>query len=226
MIIRHFLAATVIVSQCSTCCAFQSSARDNILSDWLTWAESLSPSEWSNFGRVELESKFRTYLVSRGEEPALVERHIKEVRTKITVGWPEWNRLSYNRAYREPNSIFSPEPNAFLQRIATATKPGKALDVGMGQGRNTIWLAQHGWDVTGYDPAEEGIRVANEEARRRGLSIHAIVSDSENFDHGRDKWDLIVMTYVFDRNHLPLHPDGTQAWRNSTRRELLLRNHR
>ena len=74
-------------------------------------------------------------------------------------------------------------------------KPGRALDVGMGQGRNSIFLAQQGWDVTGFDPADVGVRQANAEADRLGLKIHADITTFEQFDFGEDRWDLIVLTY-------------------------------
>jgi 2-polyprenyl-3-methyl-5-hydroxy-6-metoxy-1,4-benzoquinol methylase len=37
-----------------------------------------------------------------------------------------------------------------------ARKPGRALDIGMGQGRNSVFLALKGWDVTGFDISDEG----------------------------------------------------------------------
>jgi len=66
----------------------------------------------------------------------------------------------------------------------------------MGQGRNSIFLAQQGWEVTGFDPSHEGIRQAQESARRLGLHLRAVVAREEDFDLGIAQWDLIVMTYV------------------------------
>lgn len=74
-------------------------------------------------------------------------------------------------------------------------KPGRALDVGMGQGRNAIFLARQGWDVTGFDSAEEGVRRARVEAARLGLRIHAETNSFDGFDFGESQWDLIVLTY-------------------------------
>lgn len=65
----------------------------------------------------------------------------------------------------------------------------------MGQGRNSIYLAQHGWDVTGFDPADEGIRLAKAEATRLRLKINAFTTTFEQFDFGENRWDLIVLTY-------------------------------
>ena len=67
---------------------------------------------------------------------------------------------------------------------------------GMGQGRNTIFLAQQGWDVTGFDAADEGVRQAQAEADRLGLKIHAEVNKLEKFEFGESRGDLIVLTYA------------------------------
>lgn len=75
-------------------------------------------------------------------------------------------------------------------------RPGKALDIGMGQGRNSIFLAQQGWDVIGFDPSVEGVRQAQAAARRLRLRINSSVAREEDFDLGREAWDLIVITYV------------------------------
>jgi SAM-dependent methyltransferase len=102
----------------------------------------------------------------------------------------------YNATYRgEDGDVFSRKPNAFLVEMTRNRKPGKALDVGMGQGRNSIFLAQQGWDVTGFDPADEGIRGAKAEADRLSLKINAQVTTFEQFDFGENRWDLIVLTY-------------------------------
>lgn len=89
----------------------------------------------------------------------------------------------------------SPKPNALRVESVRNRKPGRALDVSTGQGRNTIYLAQQGWDVTGIDPADEGVRIAKAEAARLGLKVRAEVTTFEEFDFGENQWDLIVLTY-------------------------------
>jgi 2-polyprenyl-3-methyl-5-hydroxy-6-metoxy-1,4-benzoquinol methylase len=74
-------------------------------------------------------------------------------------------------------------------------KPGRALDVAMGQGRNAVYLAGQGWDVTGYDISETGLSAARAAAGKAGVRIQAIRASHQDFDFGRDRWDLIVMTY-------------------------------
>jgi SAM-dependent methyltransferase len=102
----------------------------------------------------------------------------------------------YNAIYRgEAGNVFSRKPNAFLVEAAQHRKPGKALDAGMGQGRNSIYLARQGWDVTGFDPADEGVRRAKLAATRAGVKLTAIVTSFEEFEFGENEWDLIVLTY-------------------------------
>lgn len=101
----------------------------------------------------------------------------------------------YNALYRGASEVFTREPNAFLVEAVRNRKPGRALDVGMGQGRNALFLARHGWEVTGFDSADEGVRQAKAEASRLGLRLTAQVNTFESFDFGLEQWDLIVLTY-------------------------------
>lgn len=74
-------------------------------------------------------------------------------------------------------------------------KPGKALDLGMGQGRNSIYLARNGWHVTGVDIADEAVAFALKRAKDINVHIDARVTPMEIFDFGAGKWDLIVHVY-------------------------------
>ena len=111
----------------------------------------------------------------------------------------------YNAAYSAKKD-FVARPNAFLkqclQRIAPKRGRHKrdgrkrlALDIGLGQGRNALLLAQCGYAVTGIDRSEVGILAARRRAAARGVHVNAVMADSERFDHGRNRWDLIVLLY-------------------------------
>jgi SAM-dependent methyltransferase len=106
------------------------------------------------------------------------------------------NRATYEGAYdpaEEPR--FNHEPNGFLMECIRNRKPGLALDVGMGNGRNSIALAQNGWQVTGFDIAEAGVQQAKQKAAQLGLSITTFVQSEQEFDFGSNRWDLVVLTY-------------------------------
>ena len=101
----------------------------------------------------------------------------------------------YNHLYSSNSEVFSREPNSLLVEAVRNRTPGKALDVGMGQGRNSLFLARMGWEVTGFDSADEGVMQAKLAAARTGVRLTAEVNTFEAFEFGVDKWDLIVLTY-------------------------------
>ena len=122
---------------------------------------------------------------------------------------------AWDATYLDPASAgFNLEPNAFLMDVVRDIKSGAALDVGMGQGRNALYLAKQGWTVTGFDPSEVGVRQAREAAAKTGLKLTALVQRSQEFDWGTDRWDLILLTYFPGlRQHVPqivqsLRPGG------------------
>jgi SAM-dependent methyltransferase len=99
----------------------------------------------------------------------------------------------WDRVYAHEQHLFNAEPNALLMEVAGAMPSGRALDVGMGQGRNALWLAEHGWEVTGLDVSGEGVRQAREAPHPRVRAIHAA---AEDFTFGEEQWDLIAGIYV------------------------------
>ena len=115
----------------------------------------------------------------------------------------EGERKFYNDVYANKPAYFAEDPNEFLLRMIKGRKPGRALDVAMGQGRNAIWLASQGWQVTGFDVSDIGVKQAKERAAKLGLNIEALVRPYEQFDWGKDKWDLIVFSYFLPQAALP-----------------------
>jgi SAM-dependent methyltransferase len=103
--------------------------------------------------------------------------------------------LSWDKAYLDDKPAFNIEPNSFLVETVRSLKAARALDVGMGQGRNALFLAERGWDVTGFDVSEVAVAQASEQARKRGLRVNGLIQSSDEFDWGKNRWDLIVITY-------------------------------
>jgi len=92
----------------------------------------------------------------------------------------------------------------------------------MGQSRNSIFLAQQDWEVTGFDPSEEGVRQARERTAKLDLHLRALAVGEEDFDLGTARWDLIVTTYVrrvrpgdADRFSRALRPSGIFVYENN-----------
>jgi 2-polyprenyl-3-methyl-5-hydroxy-6-metoxy-1,4-benzoquinol methylase len=106
----------------------------------------------------------------------------------------------WNRILTALKPAFNTAPNAFLVEMTRGLKPGRSLDVGMGQGRNTIYLAQQGWESVGFDVADKAVAAAQDRAKALGVTITTSVAGVEDFDWGEAKWDLIVLSYVGARD--------------------------
>jgi SAM-dependent methyltransferase len=102
----------------------------------------------------------------------------------------------WNRVFSDPQARFNRQPNAFMVEMVRGKKPGKALDIGMGQGRNAVYLAQQGWEVTGVDISEVGIDLARKRAAEAGCKLNTVLARFQDFDVGLSRWDLIVGIYV------------------------------
>ena len=121
---------------------------------------------------------------------------------KLTfLGWKSGGsagkRAMWNEIFR--NSIgFNHEPNRLLVDAVAHVRAGAALDVAMGQGRNALYLASHGWKVTGIDISDEGVLAARAVAAEKKVPLDAINVDIDRYDFGTNRWDLVTMIYATD----------------------------
>lgn len=138
-------------------------------------------------------------LKAKGASDAETEAAVKEVQAYLTAHPREALTLHFNRIFTWADAPFSREPSAFLRKVASTRKPGRALDIAMGQGRNSVWLASQGWTVSGYDMSDEALRQAAAQARQAGISLDTRLASHEEYDLGQAQWDLIVMCYAFTR---------------------------
>lgn len=104
----------------------------------------------------------------------------------------------YDKIY-EQGPRFNPQPNGLLVEASRLRPPGNALDVGMGQGRNAIYLAKKGWQVTGFDVSRVGLEQARSEGRKLRLPLEAVLCGDEEFDFGREQWDMIAVIYALEK---------------------------
>jgi len=111
----------------------------------------------------------------------------------------------WNARYRDGEYSTRGHPTALLARFADALKPGPALDVACGAGRNSLFLAAAGFEVDAVDIATAGLERLARDANERGLVVETCAADLERglpaAIAGRAAYDLIVMVrYV----NLPL----------------------
>ena len=111
-----------------------------------------------------------------------------------------WEKRYRSRARSAEDFDAAPAP--LLIETARKLRPGKALDLACGTGRNALWLAEHAWRVTAVDGAPSAIRVLLDRASDRHLKIDTRVADLEKheFEIVPDAWDLIAMCYYLQRD--------------------------
>jgi SAM-dependent methyltransferase len=130
-------------------------------------------------------------------------------------GAPMWDQR-----YSTGEYIFGTDPAAFLTRHTDVLEPGsRALVVADGEGRNSVFLAEQGLQVTAMDVSEVGVEKARRLAVDRGTAVDFRVADIMEWEWEPDAYDLVVAVFiqfldpqqrsvVFDGMQRTLRPGG------------------
>ena len=119
-------------------------------------------------------------------------------------------REHWNERYRERELVWSAEPNRFLVEEIRNLPQGRALDLGCGEGRNAVWLAEQGWDVTAGDFSDVAIDKGRAMAQARGTDVDWVVADITDYGPEPEAFDLVLVAYV----HLP-PDDMAKVWEHA-----------
>jgi SAM-dependent methyltransferase len=182
-----FLIASLFLTAPATAAA--QPGLQEVCGDFHAWYETHASSEVPAAG-------YRAELIARGLALEEVERRLA-ILVESASACPAAAGAAFDRIYRNPTPRFNTAPNELLAETVKDMKPGRALDVAMGQGRNTLFLAKQGWDVTGFDVSAEGLSIARAAAETARVKIHAVQQGWQEFDLGKEQWDLIVLTYAW-----------------------------
>lgn len=107
--------------------------------------------------------------------------------------------MNWDDRYSEPGFAYGTEPNEFLASVVGTLPQGKILSLAEGEGRNAVYLASLGYEVTGVDVSEVGLRKAQALAAERGVTITTIHADLGTFEIGTEQWDGVIAYYC----HVP-----------------------
>ena len=106
----------------------------------------------------------------------------------------------WDERYSEAGFAFGTEPNDFLRdEFGRIPAGGRVLCLAEGEGRNAVFLAQNGYQVTGMDSSKVGLDKAQQLANDKGVTITTQVVDLADYEFGEQQWDGIVVMWV----HLP-----------------------
>jgi len=164
---------------------------DQVWSGFLEYLKQAPPLN----GPLEALQGFEKSLIATGVSREEATRQFGVVKRLISVRG-DWWPLMFDRIYASDRPNFNQNPSTVLVEAIEGVKPGRALDVAMGQGRNALFLAQRGWAVTGFDISNEGLNVARANAKKAGVPLTAQRSSIEDFSYGEGQWDLIALIYV------------------------------
>lgn len=107
-------------------------------------------------------------------------------------GAQEWDSR-----YAGSERVWSAAPNAWVADTIGGWIPGRAVDLGTGEGRHGVWLASLGWQVTAVDFSAVGIERGRGGAHEAGVEVDWVVADVRTWEPpAGDTFDLVLLAYL------------------------------
>ena len=98
--------------------------------------------------------------------------------------------------FQAPAYAYGEAPNDFLRWAAPQVKPGKALSLCEGEGRNAVFLAKLGFEVTAVDFSRVGLNKAKALADLHKVTLNCVLADLKDFELEPNAWDLVVSVFA------------------------------
>lgn len=118
----------------------------------------------------------------------------------LTAGSRCYTMNFWDQRFAEPGYKYGTEPNAFVCQEAARLLPNsRVLVPGDGEGRNGVWLAQQGHQVTSVDSSAVGLQKAQALAAQRGVTLTTRLVDLADWAPAPDSFDAVVLVFT----HLP-----------------------
>lgn len=122
----------------------------------------------------------------------------------------------WDKRYDTTEYVYGTDPNAFLNEVVNQIPKGRTLCIAEGEGRNAVFLAEHGYEVVAVDSSAIGLEKARKLTSERGVEIETLVEDLSNFNIEADSWDAIVSIFAHVPADIrkPLHRKIVQGLRS------------
>lgn len=173
-------------------------------------------------GIFPLESFLRIIEQQTGERPGFLDAAPPPVASTPSGPPPPVDPGKvWDRVFLEEPPRFVAEPSEFLVRCTERMlaqgilRPGaRVLDLGSGEGRNAVWLASRGLDVTALDASSVGLEKTRAAAAAKNVTVRTVQADLFEYDLGDGAWDLVAMIYmnpaitILDRVKRAVRPGG------------------
>jgi 2-polyprenyl-3-methyl-5-hydroxy-6-metoxy-1,4-benzoquinol methylase len=115
----------------------------------------------------------------------------------------EEDRKRWDLKYRGRRFESSQRASAILKKYLRFFPKGKALDLAAGEGRNAVFLAEHGFDVQAVDISRTALVRAKKSALSRGVRIKTVAADLDTLVISKEEYDLILDFYFLERRLIP-----------------------
>ena len=142
--------------------------------------------------------KFMLKTGIAGQDEAMAGSADRTPSAKTGTAPPGMDREDWNRRYDAKEFIWTVNANRFLAAEVANLVPGSALDLAAGEGRNAVWLAEHGWTVRAVDfsdvAIEKGKRLAA--ARKLNDKIDFQVADLRGYEPEVQSFNLVALLYL------------------------------
>lgn len=138
----------------------------------------------------------------------------------------------WDERYSVPGYFYGTAPSQFLQKHVSWLKSGKtALAIADGEGRNSVFMAEQGMDVTAIDSSPVGLEKARRLAKERGVEVHFQLADLHSWEWKPASFDLVAAIFIqfadpefrsriFEGIECTLKPDGVLMLHGYTTRQL------
>lgn len=107
---------------------------------------------------------------------------------------------AWDERYRSTELVWGAEPNRFVVETAGDLPAGRAVDLAAGEGRNAVWLAQRGWQVTASEFSTVAIERGERLAAANGVHVDWVYADVREHTPDVGAYDLVLLAYL----HLPV----------------------
>ena len=129
--------------------------------------------------------------------------------------------------YSTDQYVYGKGPDRFIVEQVAAWKPGRALCLAAGEGRNAVYLAQEGYDVTALDISVRGIEKCRALAAEKGVTVEGVQADALEFAFPEAAFDLVTNIFFLERALYPgimttVKPGGHLLLQTYTRDQVQL----
>ena len=141
----------------------------------------------------------RVFELLHGQDPGETNRPTRPstAEKEFTMDARLWDER-----YASTDLVWSTGPNGWVEQVTTGLAPGTALDLGAGEGRNALWLAEHGWRVTAVDFSQVALdrarQLADERLGPESALLTTVTADLTAYQ-AVSSYDLVLVVYI----HLP-----------------------